>query len=322
MPQTEPAPLPPAPPAPVRTVRGGIAAIACLLLASVPALAMHHAPPPLHVSGSAPARILLPPARIDAPARRSGPEIALVIDDMGHDLASVRRVAALPVPLTAAFLPYVPDAASRVAIARAAGKEIFLHMPMEPESAAVDPGPMVLRVGQPADRILTLLEAALARVPGSVGINNHMGSRFTREPEPMTAVVAWAAAHGLVFLDSRTTPGSVGAALAEAHGLPHVGRDLFLDNVADPTAIRAQLERAVEHARQHGSAVAIGHPRPVTLDVLERWIPEALARGVRFTTAGALARSRQCPDGIELVAAGGAFSGCRSRSSPPPRPHG
>lgn len=250
-----------------------------------------------------PARIRRPPARL-APFRA---EVALVLDDMGHDPRSVRRVAALPVPLTAAFLPYVPDAAERVAIVRAAGKEIFLHMPMEPQSDAVDPGPMVLRVGLDAGAIRELLDRALARVPGSVGINNHMGSRFTREPEGMAAVVAWAAAHGLVFLDSRTTADSVGARLASAYGVPFAERHVFLDNVDDPAAIRRQLELAVRRARRHGHAVAIGHPRPTTLAVLERWIPEALARGVRFVTAGTLARRRAC--------ASERLSDCRSRSS-------
>lgn len=263
------------------------------------------------VPDPAPARILRPPARI----LPRPPELALVLDDMGHDPESVRRVAALPVPLTAAFLPYVPDAPGRVAIAREAGKEIFLHMPMEPESEAVDPGPMVLRVGLDDDAIRRLLDRALASVPGSVGINNHMGSRFTREPDGMRSVVSWAAAHGLVFLDSRTTAASVGAEIAARSGVAWAERHVFLDNEDDPAAIRAQLERAVERARRHGHAVAIGHPRPATLDVLERWIPEALSRGVRFVTAGQLALRRACRRGPMSISADRVFSGCRSRSS-------
>lgn len=308
--------------APLRSICRGLAALACVLGVAVAAAAMPLEPGPLPPVSESSARISLPPARLRPLPRQSGPELALVIDDLGHDVDSIRRVAALPVPLTAAFLPYVPDAAARVAIARAAGKEIFLHMPMEPDSRAVDPGPMVLRVSQSAAEIQALLDVALANVPGSVGLNNHMGSRFTRALEPMTAVVAWAKARGLIFLDSRTTPQSVAATLAQADGLPYAVRDVFLDNEPDPSAIRAQLERAVERARQRGTAIAIGHPRPTTLELLEQWIPEALARGIRFTTVGSLALRRACRQTLRLVALRVSLSGCHLRSSPPLQPHG
>lgn len=269
-----------------------------------------------------PARILAPPAQI-LPQRLPGaPEIAIVLDDMGHDIASIRRIAAWPIPLTAAFLPYVTDAPARVAIARAAGKEIFLHMPMQPENAAVDPGPLVLRIDQPKAEIRALLDQALARVPGSTGLNNHMGSLFTRMPEPMATVVDWAAARGLVLLDSRTTAESVAAALAAAAGLPHATRSVFLDHVDDPDAIRAQLARAEEQARRVGEAIAIGHPRAATLAVLEEWIPQALARGIHFTTVGEIARRRSCQESVADGTVDGGFSRCRPRSSRLLRPHG
>ncbi len=224
------------------------------------------------------------------------PVIALVIDDMGHNMETVRRAAALPAAMTLAFLPYVQDAPRRVAVAREAGKEIFLHMPMEPSSPAFDPGPGAIRAGQPAATIRANLEAALARVPGAVGVNNHMGSRATADARAMREVMGLLRERGLVYVDSWTSPRSVAEKTAREVGIPFGGRDVFIDNVREPAAIRRQLALAERRARRRGTAIVIGHPHAVTLEVLEEWIPEARARGVRFATLSAVVRRRRCPE--------------------------
>lgn len=291
----------------LRRLRGATAALA-LLAAAGPPVATATTP-----SDPAPVPLGASPARLPPPEARA-PTIALVLDDLGHEVASLRRIARWPIPFTAAFLPYVPEAAERVALLRAAGKEIFLHMPMQAESAGVDPGPLALRIDQEAPAIRDRLEMALARVPGSSGVSNHMGSLFTRFASAMEPVIAWAAERGLVFLDSRTTPGSVGEALAATANLPHAARDVFLDHRDEPSAIRAQLVRVERLARRNGDAIAIGHPRPATLAALEEWIPEAQARGIRFATAGEVARRRSCEARVHIAAAAPRVSGCRSRN--------
>ena len=234
--------------------------------------------------------------RTPAPRGTAAPVIALVIDDMGHNMETVRRAAALPAAMTLAFLPYVQDAPRRVAVAREAGKEIFLHMPMEPASPAFDPGPGAIRAGQPAATIRANLEAALARVPGAVGVNNHMGSRATADAGAMRAVMGLLRERGLIYVDSWTSPRSVAEKTAREAGIPFGGRDVFIDNLRDPAAIRRQLALAERRARRRGTAIVIGHPHAVTLGVLEEWIPEARARGVRFATLSAVVRQPRCPE--------------------------
>lgn len=224
------------------------------------------------------------------------PVIALVLDDMGHNMETVRRAAALPAPMTLSFLPYVQDAPRRVAVAREAGKEIFLHMPMEPESAGFDPGPRAIRAGQPAATVRASLLWALAQVPGAVGVNNHMGSRATADMEAMRAVMEVLRERDLIYVDSWTSPRSVAEEAARQAGILFGGRDVFIDNEREPAAIRRQLAAAERLARRRGTAIVIGHPHTVTLEVLERWIPEARARGVRFAELGTVVRRRRCPE--------------------------
>ena len=66
-------------------------------------------------------------------APRSGPMIALVIDDAGPDRLETLRAMALPVPVTLSILPYAEDAAALDEQARSLGHETFIHLPMEPE---------------------------------------------------------------------------------------------------------------------------------------------------------------------------------------------
>ncbi|MDE0728644.1 MAG: divergent polysaccharide deacetylase family protein [Alphaproteobacteria bacterium] len=115
----------------------------------------------------------------------------------------------------------------------------------------------------------------LGRLNGYVGVNNHMGSRFTASARDMRRVMVALRARDLLFLDSLTTGRSTGHGLAREFGIPTVVRDIFLDNDRAPASIRRQLARTVARARGHGHAIAIGHPYPETLDALESWPPRA-----------------------------------------------
>ncbi len=100
----------------------------------------------------------------------------------------------------------------------------------------------------------------------------------------MMRVMADLAGRGMVFVDSLTSARSVAAATARSAGIPAASRDVFLDDDQSEAAIARQLAQLERIARTSGTAIAIGHPYPATLAVLDRWIPQARARGVRFVT--------------------------------------
>jgi polysaccharide deacetylase 2 family uncharacterized protein YibQ len=208
--------------------------------------------------------------------------IAIVIDDMGYSAAQLEAVLALDGALTLSFLPDGDDAPALARRARAAGREILVHVPME----ANDPGRRLtgygLRVGHDGAAIRRHLGEGLGRFEGYVGINNHMGSRFTRDLVSMLPVLTDLKRRGLIFLDSKTTLGSQGAPLATALGLPHAVRDVFLDSDVAPGAIARELERLERLARERGLAIAIGHSHRETLAALRTWLPAARARGIAF----------------------------------------
>lgn len=223
------------------------------------------------------------------------PRIAVVIDDLGPDRKRSERASQLPGPLTLAWLPYAEALESQTAAARAAGHELLVHVPMEPFAADQDPGPGALRVGQGPDEIRRRLDCALDRFEGHVGINNHMGSRFTSHAAAMAPVIVALQERGLLFLDSRTAGGSVAGRLAREAGLAAADRDVFIDHDNDSAAILHQLGLVEAIARRRGHAVAIGHPRDHTLAALGPWLADLPARGFALARLSAIVRLADPP---------------------------
>lgn len=223
------------------------------------------------------------------------PMLAIVIDDMGGQMdASRRAVKELPAGVTLSFFPWSRPGIALAKDAKADGHEIMIHMPMEAlrhKDGVPDPGPDTLRVGMGPDEINTLLSRNVVRLMDvAVGVNNHMGSRFTGWEPGMHAVLTVLQREGMMFLDSKTSaPTAVGKA-AKGLDLPVLERDIFLDHVSTPEAVRAELNKAVLQARKRGHAIAIGHPLPVTLDVLRDELPRIVSSGIVLVPATMLIR--------------------------------
>ena len=201
--------------------------------------------------------------------------LTLIIDDLGQNLPRDRRVLALPGPVTTAIMPDTPHAAEFAREAYKAGKIVILHMPMDPAT-----GPFAWHPDLPLDELEKRLNAAFKAVPYTSGINNHMGSRMTSQPQAMAWLMGDLQRRHKFFVDSRTSAQTVAAAEAQKIGLASVSRDVFLDDVRTEQAITTQLETAIKLARKQGSAVMIGHPYPQTLAVLERELPKLKAQGI------------------------------------------
>ncbi|MDD4952617.1 MAG: divergent polysaccharide deacetylase family protein [Desulfovibrionaceae bacterium] len=201
-----------------------------------------------------------------------GPVLAVVIDDLGEDAEFGRCLAALEVPVSFSIWPYASQSEKVADIAAAAGREILVHLPMQPKGyPQVKPGPGAVFVDMDAREIGRVVDQDLSRIKGAVGANNHMGSLFTENRPAMRAALSAVNARGLFFLDSLTTQRSVAGSVARSLGMRFFRRDVFLDNVRDVQAILYQLRKAERLAKKTGSAIAIGHPHPETLAALRIW---------------------------------------------------
>jgi uncharacterized protein len=163
---------------------------------------------------------------------------------------------------------------------------------MEPMKGDLDPGPRALTLDASEQDLLARLDWGLGRFPGYIGINNHMGSRFTQDERGMRIVLQELKRRNLLFLDSRTISTTVGDRLATQMGVAHVMRDVFLDDEMDQAAVMRQLAETERIARAKGQAIAIGHPHPATIAALRAWMPQAEARGFVIVPLSAVAKQR------------------------------
>jgi polysaccharide deacetylase 2 family uncharacterized protein YibQ len=218
--------------------------------------------------------------------------IAIVIDDLGNDAEALDRIARWPYAVAGAVLPGLPGSAGAARRLASSGKEVLLHLPMEPDGyPLVAPGPGVVLKSDSDDAIEHTVIQDLASVPGAVGVNNHMGSAATADPRVMRAVVRVLAQKGLFFLDSRTTEATVARRVADEAAVPAVSRRVFLDAVPTASAIDRSYRDLLVKARKDGSALAIGHPHPATLELLERELPKLRGEGIELVPVSRLAHA-------------------------------
>ena len=241
----------------------------------LPAMASASKVPPAPRPGGVPF-----PATSHRPAKAS-----IVIDDLGPDLEMAKQFASLPYPVTLSVLPYQAHSREIAEMAHLEGREVILHLPMEPLSASENPGRGALLVSMSGDEIRRNIKAALDTSPYFDGVNNHMGSRMTQDERIMNTILSELKARDLFFIDSMTTNKSKGWKVAQELKVPNLKRDIFLDDDQSADAIRSQITRLVKIAGVRGTALAIGHPHKTTLRSLQE--------------AAALFRQ----EGIDMVAA-------------------
>ena len=226
--------------------------------------------------------------KVIAPPFTGTPRIAIIIDDMGLNAARNTDVVKLSKPLTLAYLPYAPQLEKKTREAKSFGHELMIHVPMQPIKNSMDAGPNVLTVEMDKREIDKALKTVFKSFDGYAGINNHMGSRMTQDPERMAMVMEALKERNLYFIDSKTIYSSVAADVARDSGVAYGERDVFLDH--EPTyefAITA-LKKTEDIARRRGFAIAIGHPKEGTIKALAEWIPTLKDKGIELVPASEL----------------------------------
>jgi polysaccharide deacetylase 2 family uncharacterized protein YibQ len=200
---------------------------------------------------------------------------AIVIDDLGQDLDAAHQLLRQPYPLTFSILPDLPHSAETARQAHAAGRDVMLHLPMEPEpGSGARTGPGGITVGMQGDVIARTIRSDLSSVPFAEGVNNHMGSRATTDTALMGDVMRVLAARGLYFVDSRTTAETNALNVARRLGLAAFYRSVFLDDTESVAYTLQQLRTFRRVIEEQGVALAIGHPHPTTIEALAQFLPE------------------------------------------------
>ncbi len=222
-------------------------------------------------------------------------ELAILIDDFGYCGEGTEEMLALPIPFTAAVMPFSKCSEADAAAVRQAGKEIFIHMPMESLTGKKEwVGEKGVFRSMTEQEIQDRVKEAFAILPDAAGMNNHMGSAIMEDERSLSAVMEVLREKNVLFVDSVTTAKSLGRKIAGEKGVPFQARDVFLDSTDSVEVVKANLRKAAEVALEKGYALAIGHVGPeggkITAEAICELIPELKAAGITFVTVSDLAK--------------------------------
>ncbi len=197
--------------------------------------------------------------------RNSKPKLAIIIDDVST-ARQVKAIHSLHIPITMSFLP---PSAARPNSAKIAAHESFymVHLPMEAMNFNAEE-PFTMRVSDSQQEIYQRVKDIKKLFPKVAYINNHTGSKFTADEVAMNRLIYAFNKNGIRFIDSRTTAQTKAPKVLKNFGLKYVPRDIFLDHHSDKEYIKAQIKKAIQFAKDNGSAIAIGHPHKTTLEAL------------------------------------------------------
>lgn len=214
-------------------------------------------------------------------ANKKSPVITLIIDDLGYNRVNGERAVNLPGQVTMAILPHTPHSKHLATLSYKKGKTVMLHTPM---TNVLDkaPGPGTLTTEMEKAQFMQIFRKALDSVPFVEGVNNHMGSKLTQDSTRMQWVMEEVYKRQLFFVDSRTTAKSVAEKEARKVGIPAISRDIFLDHIRTEEAVNKAFDTMVRKAKHYGNMNAIAHPYNVTLNVLEKRLPELKEHGIRL----------------------------------------
>jgi polysaccharide deacetylase 2 family uncharacterized protein YibQ len=224
-------------------------------------------------------------------ARDERPRIAIIVTGLGLSQAATEAaITRLPGSVTLAFDPYAKGLDDWIPLAREAGHEVLLSLPMESANFPVhDPGPYALRTALAPAANLKRLEFVLSRLSGYVGVVTLMGSGFIATEEQVRPVLEALRGRGLLFVEAVRAPKTLAPEIAIEIGLPHVANDLLLDEDPSKASIDIRLAELEGIGRKRTTAVAMAAPNPATLERIAAWAATLEGKNLALAPVSAIA---------------------------------
>ncbi|MFQ5865550.1 MAG: divergent polysaccharide deacetylase family protein [bacterium] len=227
----------------------------------------------------------------DSKLERVGGKIAVVIDDFGYDSGSlVQGFLGLDQKVTFSIIPGLKKSEEVAKVAHEHGREVMIHLPMEPQNGNFKHDEYILLTTMPPDEIRERVRSAIWSVPHARGLNNHMGSKATVNQQLLSTLMQEVEKAGLFFLDSRTNDETIAYSMAQNMKIPSGMNNTFLDAIEEEPFIRQQLYFLAEIASRRGFAIGIGHPKQLTLKVLKEEMRKLEKKGYKFVNMSEVVR--------------------------------
>ncbi|NCC22367.1 MAG: divergent polysaccharide deacetylase family protein [Alphaproteobacteria bacterium] len=215
--------------------------------------------------------------------------VAIVVVDLGlsreNSEAAIKR---LPADVSLVLTPYALDSDFWREAARADGHEVWLSLPMESSNVLVDDaGPLTLltdtSLNVTNDRLLKVLGSAT----GYAGVIPSRDTVFYNSDLEARELAKSIFERGLGYVDSDPRLHLEPQSVALSMKAPYAHADIWLDDEATGSSIRARLQELERIALERGYAIAFMRPLPVTYDEVSNWIASLDSRGLALSPLSA-----------------------------------
>jgi polysaccharide deacetylase 2 family uncharacterized protein YibQ len=219
------------------------------------------------------------------------PRIAVLIGNLGiSPTATDNAINQLPAPVTLAFVTFKRQLGEWINLARAAGHEVLLDLPMEPvEYPRADPGPNGLLTALTPEQNMGRLNWNMGQATGYVGLVGYMGSRFSTSRDDMLPLLQTMKRRGLLYVDNRAAPQTAVPGIANEIGLPTTSANRLLDSDPTRAAVDKKLSELEDIARRNGGSLGLAqHADPVILERIGVWAQGLAERGLVLAPVSAV----------------------------------
>lgn len=218
-------------------------------------------------------------------------KVAIVIDDIGYSLDILEEILKIEEPITLSVLPFLPNSNKCAERAMESGKEVIIHMPMESNNGN-DLEMGIIREGMSEEEIRESIDRAIEFLPMAKGMNNHKGSKITRNEKILGIILGELKRKNLFFLDSKTSENSVAWRIAKRLDLPYAERDIFIDSIKFREIIRKNVLKLFKLAKKKGYAIGIAHPYHDTIEILKEMLPRSEDYDVKLVFLSEIVRNK------------------------------
>ena len=224
----------------------------------------------------------------------SGSRLALILYGFGDEPASALPFFDIARPFAVALPPGHATSETVFRAAREKGREIVLHLPLEPiHYPQVNPGPGAVLVTMKPSRVVAITRKYLDQAGPVSAVANLMGSMATQDMTVMTAVFRTLRERAVPFLHVTPAAGAVCRSLASDVGVEYAEPDAVIDaepRGKDRKALDRIWTRVLDDTRRHGQAIVMLRATEMT----RAWLPDALSParlgGVEIVPVTALVR--------------------------------
>lgn len=220
--------------------------------------------------------------------------VAIIIDDFGNNSEGTDEMLALEIPFTGAVMPSMPKTSEEAELLYNSGKDVILHMPMQAHTGKLSwLGPTHILNDYSDEQVSKVLKDSITQINHCVGVNNHMGSKIMENKRILNIIFNTVKENDFIFIDSMTTPKSLGKELAENHSINYLERNIFLDSTQDLKKVEQNVIKTGEIAIKNGYAIAIGHVGAeggkITAQAIKNTYKSLEDKGIEFVTVSQLA---------------------------------